>query len=152
MKLTTILLLAVGLVGLSAIAVRLYPVRAEEHHVDPLTVDPPNSPNFVLMRGADAVRHPADLAASVEALDAAIAALGGAPLAGALSDGHASFVFRSRIMGFPDVLSIRLLQADADPGAPMATEIAIFSRSLFGYGDLGVNRARVERLLTALTP
>ncbi len=144
-------LLALSLAAI-AVAVRLVPVRVEVHHVDPATVTPPSSPNFVLLRGEEAASHPADVAETARRLDAAIVGAGGTRLAGDLAQGHASYVFRTRIMGFPDVVSIRLLDASARERLPdgALTEIEIFSRSLIGYGDMGVNRARVLRLLSNL--
>jgi uncharacterized protein (DUF1499 family) len=50
-----------------------------------------------------------------------------------------TYVVRSRIMGFPDAVSIRLV--------PLAdgTRVEVFSRSRYGYSDMGVNAARVAR-------
>ena len=86
-----------------------------------------------------------------EALESVTA---GAPrttrLAGSAAEGWVTYVQRSRLMGYPDAISIRL--------TPVAggTRVSVFSRSRFGYGDAGVNAARVsrwmERLEAALAP
>jgi len=54
------------------------------------------------------------------------------------------FVQRSRLLGYPDVIDARVL-----PAADGAT-LALYSRSLVGRKDFGVNRARLARWLAAL--
>lgn len=56
------------------------------------------------------------------------------------------FVQRSEKMRFPDTISVRFLER---PGGQ--STIAIYSRSQLGKSDLGVNRARIERWLEALS-
>jgi uncharacterized protein (DUF1499 family) len=59
-------------------------------------------------------------------------------------DRIARFVQRTRLMRFPDTIDI-----EAFP-APGGSTLAIYSRSLIGRRDFGVNRARVERWLAAI--
>ncbi|MEM0943455.1 MAG: hypothetical protein AAGI70_05855, partial [Pseudomonadota bacterium] len=60
-----------------------------------------------------------------------------------------AFVQRSANVGFPDVISVSALDLGAgDAGA--RSGLVIFSRSVYGYGDLGVNKARVRRWLEKL--
>ena len=63
------------------------------------------------------------------------------------SDGlRLRFVATTGIMRFKDDVDIQLIaKTDSE------TDIAIYSRSRVGYSDLGANRKRVEKLLTALT-
>ena len=56
----------------------------------------------------------------------------------------ARFVQQTRLMRFPDTIDVEVF-----PAADGAT-LAIYSRSLIGRKDFGVNRARVERWLAAL--
>jgi uncharacterized protein (DUF1499 family) len=56
-------------------------------------------------------------------------------------------VQRSPIMRFPDVITVRII-----PLGPAHSTLAIYSRSIYGYSDLGVNRARVTRWLERLAP
>jgi uncharacterized protein (DUF1499 family) len=51
-------------------------------------------------------------------------------------------VQRSAILRFPDYINVEILPAGQD-----GSTLAVYSRSRFGYSDLGVNRARVEALL-----
>lgn len=55
------------------------------------------------------------------------------------------YIQRTRLMGFPDTVVVRFL----DLGNGRST-IALYSRSQLGKGDLGVNRARIERWLDKL--
>jgi hypothetical protein len=129
-----------------AIYFRLVPMPPEVWHVDPGTVDPPATPNYALRSGADAPVIPRPPEAVAARLDAVARSDGATRIAGDLAEGHATYVVRSRIMGFPDAVSIRLEPAGE------GTRVDIFSRSRFGQSDLGVNEARVDRWIAAATP
>jgi uncharacterized protein (DUF1499 family) len=60
-------------------------------------------------------------------------------------DHSARILQHTRLMRFPDTIDIEVLTV----GDNQST-LAIYSRSLLGRGDLGVNRARIERWLVAL--
>jgi len=60
----------------------------------------------------------------------------------ALSD---RWIQRSALLGFPDTIVVRVL-----PAGPGRSTLALYSRSQIGAGDLGVNRARIERWLALL--
>jgi uncharacterized protein (DUF1499 family) len=60
-------------------------------------------------------------------------------------DRTARFVQYTRLMRFPDTIDIEVLPAAADQST-----LAIYSRSLIGRSDLGVNHARIARWLAAL--
>ena len=55
------------------------------------------------------------------------------------------YVQRSRLLRFPDLITIRFVPVD-----DTHSTLAIYSRSVYGKGDLGVNRARVEEWLARL--
>jgi uncharacterized protein (DUF1499 family) len=55
------------------------------------------------------------------------------------------YVQRTRRLGFPDTIDLRYVDL---PGG--RSTIALYSRSKLGYGDLGANRARIERWLARL--
>lgn len=57
---------------------------------------------------------------------------------------QAQWVVRSAIMNFPDIVVGEITAGPAGSG------LFLFSRSLFGYSDLGVNRKRVEAWIAAL--
>lgn len=139
------LLTALALAALIGAAVffRVVPMPAAAWHVEPGAVTPPASPNFALLTGTGAPVIAADLATVAARIDAQAQSEGARLIAGAPGTGHMTYVVRSRIMGFPDAVSIRLL-----PQA-QATRVEIYSRSRFGYSDMGVNAARLARWVAA---
>lgn len=84
---------------------------------------------------------PADLGARLEAV--ALAEPRTELIAGGPEEGIMTFVQRSRVMGFPDAISIAVRPEEG------GSRLTVWSRSRFGHSDLGVNRARVERWLGA---
>lgn len=146
MKIVILLILGAGLVAAAAITIRLWPIDAAAQHVDPAQATPPSTPNFVLLTGDQAPAFPILQAELAATLARALIDEGGQRIAGDLAQGHATYLFRSRLFGFPDLVSITLT-----PEGP-GTRVQIFSRSLMGHGDMGVNRARVDRLTRALAP
>lgn len=55
------------------------------------------------------------------------------------AQGTLRFVARSRIMGFPDTINVKVV-----PVADGRSAVLIYSRSLLGKSDMGVNLARVK--------
>lgn len=55
------------------------------------------------------------------------------------------YVQRTKLMRFPDTIVVRFLEA----GEGRST-LALYSRSQIGAGDLGANRARIDRWLASL--
>lgn len=49
------------------------------------------------------------------------------------------YVQRSRLFRFPDLITIRFIAIDAK-----RTTIAVYSRSIYGQGDMGVNKERIR--------
>ncbi len=58
---------------------------------------------------------------------------------------RADYVVRSRVFGFPDIVLVQALAAGDGQ-----SELAVYSYSLKGHYDFGVNRGRVRTLLSAL--
>ncbi len=56
-----------------------------------------------------------------------------------------TYVQTSKHLKMPDYITVKFIEVDADHST-----IAIYSRSRFGYGDLGVNKRRVENWLKPL--
>jgi len=62
-----------------------------------------------------------------------------------LIDSQYDYVQRSRWFGFPDTITVRFY-----PHGPKHSTLAIYSRSHFGYWDMGVNRRRIQQWLAEL--
>ena len=60
--------------------------------------------------------------------------------------GQVYFVARSAVLNFPDLIAV---QAREVPGG--GSELVLYSRSVYGRSDLGVNQARLQRWLDRLT-
>ncbi|MBN2758918.1 MAG: DUF1499 domain-containing protein [Rhodobacteraceae bacterium] len=147
LKLILAALLVVVVAGMGW--VRLAPHDAARWHLDPRRVARPASPNFFLLRMGDGDAPaplfdmtPADLAERVHNV---ATAQGAKLLAGRVADGHMTYLSRSRLMGYPDYTTV--LIEPAGDGAMMTA----FARARFGYSDMGVNRARLEGWIAALT-
>ncbi|MBY4891601.1 DUF1499 domain-containing protein [Rhodobacteraceae bacterium N5(2021)] len=144
MKILLYILAALVVLTLAAAAyVRLSPVDAADWHVDPEEVTPPASPNNALLAGSNAATVQASALVVAGRLQAIAEAEGAQVVAGALGEGFVTYMVRSRVMGFPDFITIRLVPEDD------TTRVHVFSRARDGYSDLGVNTARVQRWLTA---
>jgi uncharacterized protein (DUF1499 family) len=55
------------------------------------------------------------------------------------------YVQRTRLLRFPDLVTVRFVPID-----DTHSTLAIYSRSVYGKGDMGVNRIRVEEWLARL--
>jgi uncharacterized protein (DUF1499 family) len=137
--------------------IRLAPDDPSKWHVDPLEAPTSGRANawWVATDGVG-VENPdgrapsyamsaADLAQSVDAF--MLAQPSTSILAGSPGLLWSTYVQRSRFLRFPDYITVRTF--DLGDGA---SGIVVWSRSRYGYSDLGVNRERVEKLLAALQP
>lgn len=138
-----IVLALVALTIAASVYVRLAPITAADWHVDPEEVTPPSAPNFALLAGTRAVTIEAPALAVSGRLDAIAQAEGAQVIAGSLAEGFVTYVIRTRIMGYPDFLTIKLVPEGS------VTRLHIYSRSRYGLSDLGANTTRTQRWLTA---
>jgi uncharacterized protein (DUF1499 family) len=122
-------------------------------HVDPVVAERSGRPNDAVAAPpglrADAEIEapvlPVSPEAAAERLDAIIRA---APrvsvVAGDPADGFVTYVQRSAWVGWPDYISVKAVEAGE------GASVVVWSRSRFGYSDMGVNRERLERWMEAL--
>ncbi|WP_170125317.1 DUF1499 domain-containing protein [Jannaschia seohaensis] len=138
--------------GLAAVAgagfVRTAPMDPETWHADPEAGARTGKPNdYLVAEGGDRPalrldRAPQEVAAQFDEIamaDERVERIAGSP-----DEGHVTYVQRSRLMGFPDAISVKV--SPEGDGA----RVSVWSRSRYGHSDLGVNRERVERWLSAL--
>jgi uncharacterized protein (DUF1499 family) len=62
------------------------------------------------------------------------------------SQGRLRYVQRSKVMGFPDTINIKVV-----PTADGRSVVLMYSRSQIGKGDMGVNLARLKRWAELIT-
>jgi uncharacterized protein (DUF1499 family) len=123
-------------------------------HVDPAAAARTGAPNDYLVAPQGATAAQPDRLAEVhpflprELLQRFDAVASAAPrterIAGSPDEGLVTYVQRSRVFGFPDYVSVRAVEV------PGGSALIVWSRSRFGYGDFGVNKARVEGWLAGL--
>jgi len=119
------------------------------------TVKRPDTPNTYLICAPDLCMAPADEAGPLVDLPAEkvlVAALSVAAREPNVMPGDVDaainqlvFVQRSAVLRFPDIVSIQAIPA---PGGK--TAIALYSRSVYGHYDFGVNKARARRWMAAI--
>jgi uncharacterized protein (DUF1499 family) len=66
-------------------------------------------------------------------------------VAGTLQDQMITYVQRTKIIGYPDYITIKVIPVGAEQ-----SKLEILSRSRFGYSDLGVNKRRIDDWLLQL--
>jgi uncharacterized protein (DUF1499 family) len=125
---------------------------ADQGPVDFRTLRRRNAPNDALVCPSWLCPAVPDIAAPIYAMDAAtlrarlsslILASPDAMRVAEAGEGHGDrFVVRTHWLRFPDTVDVLVLPQDGG----MAT-LAIYSRSLVGRGDFGVNLARIKRWL-----
>ncbi len=114
----------------------------------------PSTPNTALAAPAeftpapDIVTAPFDVPAEQLYRDAVAVALANPrtfPLIRYDNRLQAHFVARSAVFGFPDLVTLQVTEA-----GPGRSSLVLWSRSVHGHSDLGVNRKRVASWLAAL--
>ena len=122
--------------------------------MDMTRIERPSSPNTALAAPAgftpkpDIVTRPYDIPAP--ALYAAVIAVAEAQPRTFLLTRYddkqqAHFVTRTMILGFPDLIAVQVV-----PDGPSQSQLVLWSRSIYGTYDFGVNRKRLQRWLAAL--
>jgi len=142
--------------GYGVYAIRTVPSDPAVWHVDPLTAPVSETPNSYRVAPEGLSDQPIDMVAPIYAIDAATLAAAfdafvmGQPrverLAGTVEEGWITYIQRTEQLRFPDYISVRFYDLE-DSG--LAT-LALYSRSRFGYSDMGVNAARVQSWLTSI--
>lgn len=157
MKIVVALIIA-GAVLLGYLALFLIstaPHDPEVWHIDPLVAETSDTPNAFRMAPAGSTPQRIDAIAPVysekplvlaQAFDEfALSQRATVRIAGLPPELMMTYVQRSEKLKMPDYLTIRFI----DLGEGKST-IAVYSRARYGYSDMGVNKARVERWVKTL--
>ncbi len=143
--LKAIVLISVALIfGLIAF-VRLAPVQKDKYDIDPEQAGFANNPGgfFVHPQNGD-MESPSfemDSQTLFERVQNAAETLGGERVSGEFED-FATFVFYSKIMRFPDFMSVKVVRDEQGRARPI-----IYARLHYGKSDFQVNRRRVLQIL-----
>lgn len=151
-------LVVIGIVGVGAAAVGMRMIGSDTAlwHVDPATAERTGSPNDYLVASDGTTAAETDVTGPV---------LGIPPkehlflfdsvarnsdrvtvLAGSVDDLHITYVQRSLVIGFPDYITVKAIPV-GDGSA-----LIIYSRSRYGYSDMGVNKDRIDQWLAQMSP
>jgi uncharacterized protein (DUF1499 family) len=131
-----------------AVWVRAAPVEPERWHVDPLRASSPGDSGWLLRDDGDA--RPPRLDGSAEEVLTRLDEVAAAEprtrrIAGSIEEGRITYESRSRLWRFPDYTTVTVVEESGE-AVPV-----LLGRARFGRSDLGVNRARIERWMAALT-
>ena len=123
-------------------------------HVDPASAKRPGRDNDFLIAPEGAVAATPDAVSAVHPVAPDVllfqfdAVARNSPrvsvVAGSVEEGRITYVQRSLVLGFPDYITVNAVPA-GDGAA-----LVVWSRSRYGYSDVGVNRERVERWLAGM--
>ena len=127
-----------------------------EWHVDPLTAERPVSPNTYFVAPQNMVDALVDLEAPVYAVPAIIMANAfndyvitqpnALTIDGSVDALWLTYVQRTPTLKMPDYITVKFIELEEGKST-----IAIYSRSRYGYGDMGVNKARITAWLQSLS-
>ncbi len=125
-------------------------------HVDPLNIVRPTSPNTYYVAPQAMVDATVDLEAPIytapaatmaKAFDDYVLTQPNIVLLDKSSDElFTTYVQRTPTLKMPDYITVKFI----DLGEGRST-LAIYSRSRYGYGDMGVNKARIELWLQSMS-
>ncbi|MEM1286709.1 MAG: DUF1499 domain-containing protein [Pseudomonadota bacterium] len=130
---------------------------------DPVSVEPPSSPNWALGAPREAqtaalpthdvpvfATGPSELLAYLDAIALADETVIAVEPEWTSDTPSGAYVQRSALLGFPDVISVKTIDLGAGDAGQRASLI-IYSRSVYGYSDLGVNAERLDRWIAELS-
>ena len=139
--------LAFGIAGLTAGAVafvRLTPVDVAPYHVPPAPPAAGESDTINSFTTARTIATPPeDLLRVLRSM--AVEQPRTRLVAGSVEDNLMTFETRSALMGYPDMTTVTVTEGDV----PL---LVVHAQSVYGKGDMGVNKARVRDWLARLGP
>jgi uncharacterized protein (DUF1499 family) len=122
-------------------------------HVDPQIVERPLTPNTYLVApqtlhlvtvDREAPQYSVTIDVLAKAFDDFIVRQNNIGIvAGSVDEGWITYVQRSAVLRVPDYITIKFIPLEGD-----ASTVIIWSRSRFGHGDMGVNKARIDSWLS----
>jgi len=152
-----ILLIGAAILGyLALFLIQTAPHDPEVWHKDPLTEPSSETPNSyrVAPTGTEVERVDQDAFVYAESAEVIAKALDDyivrqprtERVAGYPQEQFLTYAQRTKTLKMPDYISIKVI-----PLGEERSTVAVYSRSRYGYGDLGVNKARVIQWLESLS-
>jgi uncharacterized protein (DUF1499 family) len=123
--------------------VRFAPVNVILMHQDPATTASSGKPNEYRTTSSVYDMSAPELSKMFD--DFALAQPRVKRIAETLQDQMITYVQRTKIIGYPDYITIKAI-----PVGAKQSKLEIFSRSRFGYSDWGVNKGRIKGWLLKL--
>lgn len=137
---TLLYILAIAAV-LGILWARYAPIDRDAWHMDPAEADPPKAAGVRLI-GREAPRYPADIDTVLATFQTiALEEPRTRLLEGNMDEGMMTYVARSKVFGFPDIITIKAVSEGAQ------TKLAVISRARISGYDYGVNGKRLDRWL-----
>lgn len=151
-----LILLIIGGVGLTVYKIRTATHDAAVWHVDPLTAEAALTPNHFRLAPDALTEQEGDMESPVltgdikeiaQAFDSfALTQKETIKIAGSVDELWMTYVQRTPRLKIPDYISVKFIPLET----PEKVAVAIFSRSRYGNGDMGVNEARVKVWIKSL--
>ena len=152
-------LIIIGVIVAVMVYVRLAPADVDAVHVQAAPRMPDNYPSkggFIAVREMTA--PPEDVLRALASI--ALRNDRTKTLAGSVDEGIITFVSRSKLFGFPDYTTVSIIPAgtvsrqdgSADGQSQLGALLMIDGHLRYGQSDMGVNKTRIERWLSALGP
>lgn len=137
----TLLYFLLAVLAASLLVFRIAPIDRDVWHVDPADFDDPERPGVRLI-GLDAPRYRSDPETVLSTFkEIALAEPRTRLFEGSIDEGMLTFVSRSRVFGFPDLITVKAVDEGVE------TKLSIAGRPRYGGSDWGVNAARLDRWL-----
>ena len=142
-KVTTVFIIIIVVLLMILAYVRFAPVNIDGVHQDPATAASSGKPNEYHMTSPMFDLGASELIQLVD--DFVLTQPRVKRIAGTVGEGMITYVQRTKIISYPDYITIKAISAGAKQ-----SQLEIFSRSRFGYSDWGVNKGRIKAWLLQL--
>ncbi|MBL4750743.1 MAG: DUF1499 domain-containing protein [Amylibacter sp.] len=140
---TTVLIIITVVPLLILAYVRFAPVNIDVVHQDPVTAVASGKPNEYRMTSPVFDMITPELTKMFD--DFVLSQPRVKRIAGTVDDQMITYVQRTKIISYPDYITVKVV-----PVGTKQSRLEIFSRSRFGYSDLGVNKRRIDDWLLQL--
>ncbi len=140
---TTVITIIIVVLLLILAYVRFAPINIDALHQDPATLASSGKPNEYRKTSPVFDMTTSELTKMFD--DFVLSQPRVKRVAGSVGQQMITYVQRTKIIRYPDYITIKVTPAGTEQ-----SQLEIFSRSRFGYSDLGVNKQRIDGWLLQL--